>query len=125
MKRLAFLALALACSLGPESAFAQSPLIDGQITKVDQSAGKITIKHGAAKKLGMDAGMTMVYKVQDPAMLAALKAGDKIKPEQKADMQRVENQKHNAAIDQLQSVADRFNEQVKVFRAKSADAKKP
>ena len=52
-------------------------------------------------------------------------AGDKLKPEQKADMQRVEAQKHNAAIDQLQTVADRFNEQVKVFKAKSADAKKP
>jgi hypothetical protein len=53
------------------------------------------------------------------------RGGDKIKPEQKADMQRVETQKHNAAIDQLQSVADRFNEQVKVFKAKSADSKKP
>ena len=53
------------------------------------------------------------------------KAGDKLKPEQKADMERVETQKHNAAIDQLQSVADRFNEQVKVFKAKAADAKKP
>ena len=50
--------------------------------------------------------------------------GDKLKPEQKADMQRVETQKHNAAIDQLQSVADRFNEQVKVYKAKAADAKK-
>jgi hypothetical protein len=56
---------------------------------------------------------------------AIAKAGDKIKPEQKADMTRIANQKHNAAIDQLQSVADRFNEQVKVFKAKSADAKKP
>jgi hypothetical protein len=56
---------------------------------------------------------------------AIAKGGDKLKPEQKADMQRIANQKHNAAIDQLQSVADRFNEQVKVFKAKSADAKKP
>ncbi len=48
------------------------------------------------------------------------KAGDQLKPQQKADMQRVEAQKHNAAIDQLQSVADRFNEQVKVFKAKTA-----
>ena len=54
---------------------------------------------------------------------ALAKAGDKIKPEQKADMQRVETQKHNAAIDQLQSVADRFNEQVKVFKAKAAEKK--
>jgi hypothetical protein len=51
------------------------------------------------------------------------KAGDKLKPEQKADMQKVEAQKHNAAIDQLQSVADRFNEQVKVFKAKQGDKK--
>jgi Cu(I)/Ag(I) efflux system periplasmic protein CusF len=79
MKRFAFLALALAFSIGPQSAFAQSPLIDGQITKIDQSAGKITIKHGPTKKLGMDEAMTMIYKVQDPAMLAAVKAGDKIK----------------------------------------------
>jgi hypothetical protein len=47
------------------------------------------------------------------------KAGDKLKPEQKADMQKVEAQKHNAAIDQEQSVADRFNEQVKVFKARN------
>jgi hypothetical protein len=50
-------------------------------------------------------------------------AGDKLKPEQKADMQKVEAQKHNAAIDQLQSVADRFNEQVKVFKARTAEKK--
>jgi hypothetical protein len=57
--------------------------------------------------------------------VAIAKGGDQMKPEQKADMQRVETQKHNAAIDKLQSVADRFNEQVKVFKAKAADAKKP
>ncbi len=54
---------------------------------------------------------------------AIAKGGDKLKPEQKADMQRVEAQKHNAAVDQLQAVADRFNEQVKVFKAKAADKK--
>ena len=47
------------------------------------------------------------------------KAGESLKPEQKADMQKVEMQKHNAAIDQEQSVADRFNEQVKVFKART------
>jgi hypothetical protein len=51
------------------------------------------------------------------------KGGDKLKPEQKTDMQKVEAQKHNAAIDQLQSVADRFNEQVKVYKARTADKK--
>jgi hypothetical protein len=51
------------------------------------------------------------------------KAGDQLKPERKTEMQRVEAQKHNAAVDQLQSVADRFNEQVKVFKAKQAEKK--
>jgi hypothetical protein len=50
---------------------------------------------------------------------AIAKVGDKITPQQKADIERVVVQKHNAAVDQLQSVAERFNEQVRVFKAKS------
>jgi hypothetical protein len=56
----------------------------------------------------------------------APKPGEKPTPEQKKateDLQRVEIQKHNAAIDQLQSVADRFNEQVKVYKAKQDKSK--
>ena len=49
------------------------------MTKVDASAGKITIKHGPMKKFDMEDGMTMVYRAQDPAMLKAVKAGDKVK----------------------------------------------
>ena len=60
-------------------ALAQSDMIDGQVTKIDESAEKITIKHGPIKKLDMDEGMTMVFRVQDPAMLKGLKAGDKVK----------------------------------------------
>jgi Cu(I)/Ag(I) efflux system periplasmic protein CusF len=75
-------ALALAMMLNAVTAghvWAQSALTDGQVTKVDASAGKITIKHGPMKKFDMEDGMTMVYRVQDPAMLTAVKAGDKIK----------------------------------------------
>jgi Cu/Ag efflux protein CusF len=79
MKTMPSVVLALALSIGPQSVYAQADLIDGQVTKVDQSAGKITIKHGPAMRLGMEQGMTMVYKAQDPAMLKAVKAGDKIK----------------------------------------------
>jgi Cu(I)/Ag(I) efflux system protein CusF len=70
-------ALAL-CAWSP-AAVAQSTLIDGQVTKVDASAGNITIKHGPIKKLDMDQGMTMVFHAQDPGMLKTVKAGDKIK----------------------------------------------
>jgi Cu(I)/Ag(I) efflux system protein CusF len=62
----------------PLAAAAQSDLVDGQVTKVDPSAGKITIKHGPLKKFDMDA-MTMVFRAGDPAMLKAVKAGDKVK----------------------------------------------
>ncbi len=54
-------------------------LIDGQVTKIDVSAGKITIRHGPLKKFDMDDGMTMVFRAADPAMLTAVKAGDKVK----------------------------------------------
>ena len=63
----------------PLSALAQNELIDGQVTKVDESAQKITIKHGPLKKFEMDDGMTMVFRAQDPAMLKRVKAGDKVK----------------------------------------------
>ena len=63
----------------PPTALGQSDMVDGQVTKVDASAGKITIKHGPIKKFDMDEGMTMVFRVQDPAVLKTVKAGDKIK----------------------------------------------
>jgi Cu/Ag efflux protein CusF len=62
----------------PVQAVAQSSLVDGQVTKVDPGAGKITIKHGPFKKFDMDDPMTMVYLVQDPAMLKAVKPGDNV-----------------------------------------------
>ena len=62
----------------PYAASAQA-LIDGQVTKVDESAGKITLKHGPIKKFDMDEGMTMVFRAADPAILKTVKAGDKVK----------------------------------------------
>src|SRR4051812_16483889 len=61
------------------SAHAQSTMIVGTVQKVDEPAGKITLKHGPIKKLDMDEGMTMVFRAADPAMLKAVKAGDKVK----------------------------------------------
>ena len=73
-------ALALTVSLPLLPAFAQvDELIAGLVTKVDESAGKITIKHGPLKKFDMDDGMTMVFRAGDPAMLTAVKAGDKVR----------------------------------------------
>jgi Cu(I)/Ag(I) efflux system protein CusF len=83
-KKLSVLALGAALTLNVVTAghvWAQAALTDGQMTKVDASAGKITIKHRPMKKFDMEDGMTMVYRVQGPAMLTAVKAGDKVKLE--------------------------------------------
>ncbi len=79
MRKTSALVFAFTLCAAPQAALAQSALIDGQVTKVDQSAGKITIKSGPIKKLGMDEAHTMVFRAQDPAMLKAVKAGDKVK----------------------------------------------
>lgn len=82
MRKTAYIAatiIGLAFPALQPAAMAQSAMIDGQVTKIDESAGKITIKHGPIKKFDMDEGMTMVFRAQDPAMLKAVKAGDKIK----------------------------------------------
>jgi Cu(I)/Ag(I) efflux system protein CusF len=61
----------------PAMANAQTPT-DGKVTKIDATAAKITMRHGPIKNLDMDA-MSMVFRVQDPAMLKGLKVGDKVK----------------------------------------------
>ena len=71
--------LALSGAVPPQATMAQSAMVNGQVTKIDESAGKITLKHGPLKKLDMEGGMTMVFKVQDPAMLKQVKVGDKVK----------------------------------------------
>jgi Cu(I)/Ag(I) efflux system protein CusF len=47
------------------------------VRKVDTDAKKITLKHGDIPNLDMT-GMTMVFRVSDPALLARVKAGDKV-----------------------------------------------
>lgn len=53
-------------------------LADGEVRKVDKDAGKLTIKHGPIPRMDMPP-MTMVYRVKEPAMLDAVKPGDKVK----------------------------------------------
>jgi Cu/Ag efflux protein CusF len=73
-------ALVLTLGLPPLAASAQTDdFVDGLVTKIDESAGKIIIKHGPLKKFGMDEGMTMVFRAADPALLKAVKPGDKVR----------------------------------------------
>ena len=67
-----------AASLTTSALAAGGSAIKGEVKKIDVAAGKLTLKHGPAKSLGMDEPMTMVYRVKDPAMLKQVKVGDKI-----------------------------------------------
>ena len=78
IKRLAAIVLSVSLTHGAGIAFAQGTMVDGEVKKIDESAGKITLKHGPIKNLDMDA-MTMVLRVKDPAMLKKLKVGDKVR----------------------------------------------
>ena len=77
MKKLTHLLASAMLVIATAAAAAES--ITGEVKNIDEGAGKITLKHGPAKSLGMDEGMTMVYRVKDPAMLRQVKVGDKVK----------------------------------------------
>ncbi|MCP1171460.1 copper-binding protein [Ralstonia chuxiongensis] len=60
------------------AATAAAPMSEGEIKKIDTAAGKLTIKHGPLENLGMEP-MTMVFRVQDPAMLTKVHVGSKVR----------------------------------------------
>ena len=57
---------------------APSSMTEGEIRKIDRDAGKITIRHAPIANLDMP-GMTMVFRVSDPAMLDRVKEGVKVR----------------------------------------------
>jgi Cu/Ag efflux protein CusF len=83
MKRLIPLLAALAVATPiyaqtvapPVQAVAMS---EGVVRKIDAANGKITLRHGPLASLDMPP-MTMVFRVQPPELLNAVKVGDKVK----------------------------------------------
>ncbi|MDF1484144.1 copper-binding protein [Ramlibacter sp. H39-3-26] len=60
------------------SAATAGEMTDGEVRKVDKENKKLTIKHGPLKSLDMP-GMTMVFQVQDPALVETVQPGDKVR----------------------------------------------
>jgi hypothetical protein len=130
MKFLFAIAAVAALSAGPVYADCSYPtppdrLPDGNTATLEQmvTAQKAVKEYDKA----INAYIACIQLEHNDAMAKIAKPGEKPTPEEKKnmdDMERVEVQKHNAAIDQLQSVADRFNEQVKVYKAKNNDKPK-
>lgn len=71
--------LLVAASLWASLAQAQTQLPQtlAEVRKIDLVQQKITLKHGEIKNLDMPP-MTMVFKVQDPALLKPVKVGDQV-----------------------------------------------
>ena len=53
-------------------------LAEGEVRGVNKAAGKITLKHGEIRNVGMGP-MTMVFGVKSPALLDKVAAGDRVK----------------------------------------------
>lgn len=63
---------------GTATQSASAALTQGEIRKVDKDAKKLTIRHQPITNLAMPA-MTMVFVVQDVALLDQVKVGDKVR----------------------------------------------
>jgi Cu(I)/Ag(I) efflux system periplasmic protein CusF len=60
------------------AAASAATLTAGEVRKVDQEQGRVTIKHDPIANLDMPA-MTMVFRADKPELLKNLKAGDKVR----------------------------------------------
>ena len=53
-------------------------LAEGEVRNIDRKVKTVTLKHGPIQSLDMPA-MTMVFQVNDPALLNKVKPGDKVR----------------------------------------------
>ncbi|MGR9076467.1 copper-binding protein [Rhizobium leguminosarum] len=77
--KTAMIKIGVAALLSASAAFGAfaEEFTKGVVNKVDVKAKKVTIKHEDLKNLDMPA-MTMVFRVEDPALLQRLKEGSNI-----------------------------------------------
>jgi hypothetical protein len=125
MKKL-FCALILSFGLAAAQANAACdyPVAPGKFPDGTQATKEEML---AAKKLVVqyDADMTTYLNCIQAEFDAKVASLSKITPEQKSDMVRMQDQKQTAAIDEVKAVTERFNEQLRAWKAKAAAEKKP
>jgi len=103
---------------------APSDIPDGNNATLEQ----MVAAQKAVKQFDQDINAyTSCLKLESDAAIAKVDQGAddaKKKEEQKTELSRVQVQKHNAAVEADEALASRFNEQLKVFKAKNANNKK-
>lgn len=77
MKTIIQLALASLIALGTAYGATAAEFTKGKVKKVDAKAKKVTLVHEELKALDMPS-MTMVFRVEDPAILDKLKPGSDV-----------------------------------------------
>ncbi|RVU47379.1 copper-binding protein [Rubrivivax rivuli] len=70
--------LALTAAVLAASAWAQGAPVAGEVTKLDKTTGRITLKHGEIKHLDMPP-MTMVFRVREARLLDGVAVGDRVR----------------------------------------------
>lgn len=70
--------IAAALITGTALADTQLPLVDAEVRRVDAAQNKLALRHGEIPNLQMPP-MSMVFVVQDPALLDGLKPGDRLR----------------------------------------------
>ena len=76
IRRMALSAIITAAAALALPAAAQDA--SGEVTKLDKTQGRITLRHGEIRNLDMPP-MTMVFRVSDPKLLEAVSVGDKVR----------------------------------------------
>ena len=77
--RSATVMVAAAVALGfCAGAYAQEATLKGEITKLDEATGTLTLKQDQSGTVGGAGGATADYKVKDGLVFNAVKAGDKV-----------------------------------------------
>jgi len=59
--------------------YAQEATLKGEITKLDEATGTLTLKRDQSGTVGGAGGATADYKVKDGLLFNAVKAGDKVR----------------------------------------------
>jgi len=119
MRVLLPLALAAGLSVSPAHAACTYPkaptnIPDGATATLEE----MKAAQQAVKQYDQDISAYLAcLKLEHDAAIA--RAGDELTEERKQELERIQIQKHNAAIDELEAVAARFNEQVRVFRERN------
>jgi hypothetical protein len=117
----ALMALAAVATLAAAPIYADCPYPSGPKSIPDGSKAKLDEMlemKKAVKQYDDDtsAYLTCIQREHDTKLT---QLGEKVTDKQKADLDRIESDRHNAAVAQLQTVADKFNEQVRVYKSKN------